>query len=251
MRHLIVVLTFTFFIHAKSDSLKVRVFYNTTDMVVRTFEMDLLNRIVHIYNKKNYPKLSVVFEQRNKPNAIWFHLNNKDSIEKYGLVCGLLSASITKNDPNYDFSHPYLPTQDVLIGRVDQNEPSEKKSYNLVHMRSNYYQPLVDSLSKHYSFSTHTTGSYSDAVNYFLTGNADYYLGDSIDSWVFQNRKVMLYLNDRITHFGFLYPKDSKLKKMFDPILKYYTKSSSFYKLLKFHFGKDLKNYYQKTMFDL
>lgn len=89
--------------------------------------------------------------------------------------------------------------------------------------------------------------SFKEKKNFIEKNKADFFISDNVAILSISgiHRIVDLNINKNLS-YGIVYPKGSKLKNMLDPVIKYYLKSSRFYKRLKDHSNKEIADYFTK-----
>jgi len=246
MKYTLLVFVFIFLTFAQEDTLTFKVLYNHPENKIRQFEIKLLNKVVRLYNSKNHKKLKPQFVRMDEPNAIWYYLYALSDKSDRELVCGLTSA--TRYDhPRVSFSEPFIPIRLVLIGRKGEGVVLDKhRKYKMGHLltkntNSKLYKELID-----YNIEHIKVDNYERFYPMMQTKEIDIYFGDSIDEWIYNDLQIIHYLDEKPTYMSFVFQKESDLKPLLDSVLSYYTKSSSYYRMLREHFGRDLRHYFTK-----
>jgi len=218
---------------------------DTTDKMdtFRSFEVAFFENIVRIYNTKFNTNFFIKYYVVDEFSEIRPLIQSRLAEKKF--VVGVSGFTIV-NHEMFDYSASFFPVKTSLIILKERREALlHKKVLDVGYYTSLYYKEIVKNLHHKFGMQLHRgkTGK-----SYLKSKELDAYISDSIEAWVDEELDILLDAHEMVDHIGFLYLKNSPLKKMFDPIIKYYTKTKRFYKNLKYYFGDSFPKYYCETL---
>jgi ABC-type amino acid transport substrate-binding protein len=78
--------------------------------------------------------------------------------------------------------------------------------------------------------------------------NVEYLIADIGTVWVDKNFQFAADFDEaRLSYYGIMFPKNSKIKNVFDPVIKSYVKSPTYLKFLKKRYGQRIIEYYKEV----
>ena len=200
------------------------------------FEKEFIRNVLNLYKLKQKKSFQIKFIQ----------LNSFDDLFKFDPEKKMLSISaitITKKRlKGYDFSIGYFPIkQAVLTTAAHKNLDWGKKGVILGFIKDDFHSQTVLELKKNYPIITKEIDLSSHAASLIGSGKIDVFISDISSAWTEHSNLIVLdstnpYLH--VSNYGILYPKGSDLKIELDKIINYYIRSSSYYSLIRRHFGK-------------
>jgi glutamine transport system substrate-binding protein len=218
------------------------------DTSTDNFNTKVIKQIIDLYNKRNEEKIEL--KLKKFPGFIpTFDLFKRKSGDHSILYINSITIT-NEREQIYDFSIGYFPIRAALISLKDN--PLSIEDIVKSGLRVGIVEKTAFDLTfikKHTLQRKHKLQVYK---NIFLLHDAlkikkvDYYIGDALEAWYFDNKKLIDILYDApFQKYGILYPEGSKLKEKLDPIIKYLIHSSSFYQIVKESFPNLDEKYFK------
>jgi len=240
-----VIYLFIFF----QDSTEIQVFQRFKDEpdIVYEFERDMIQQTVDLYNSKYKDSLTIKFTYLDSYKSIFDTLKNKTNHS----ICGLSAITITdKRDKQYDFSIPYIPIVEAVIGlkKFEHSEYVWKGAKGIVRYKKNtMHQETAEKIAQKFGLMLLPFNEHDD-LKEAIGKEHIVYIGDISDTWSAPYLKLVEQIDEGVvSHYGIMYPEGSKLKKKLDLALTYFVRSPKYYALLKKYFGKGIIQYYQEV----
>ena len=199
----------------------------------------LIKDIISLYNLNHDNKIDIEFKLLSNFSEAFKRLKN--NISDTVLAINNISINALRKE-EFDFSSSYLPVMASLIVNemssiTEENWRSELKSLSV--FKASIYGNIALQFSKRNNIKL----NYKDDYNF---ENA--FIGDCLDAWLDPTIRIVHYLeNETVSEFAIMYPKNSNLKKLLDPTVKYFTTSNIYYHLINEYLNKDVNFYFQKV----
>jgi ABC-type amino acid transport substrate-binding protein len=219
--------------------------------IIEKIENTLISDVLDLLSKRNGKKLKYEVRQHKTfaDLMVFFAKGNSD----IDLHLAINSITITKaREAFLDFSHPYVPTREVLICKMHRGDNlNHLISNSMVGYNTGTIQDIsVKKLQEKFKFNAIGYSLHAVKEDDLLQGKLDFMIGDNINVWNDNRMHIVEELEYQSGEgFGIAYFKGSKLKKEIDPILKYYLRSAKFRKLTAQHFGDDISDYFARVLF--
>jgi len=220
------------------------------------FQSELLEHLITLYNRKHTRQF--VVKQTEIATIEEINYTLKQLKNKKKLVTGVYGATIMKDSywSNYfEFSIPFLPVRNAVVSRNDSTLTiSKDKPFSLAYMKnpktnSHFYVNLANQLEQEgYTFSSIYYETYELLIPALRQKTVDFIIADSIEGWMNKDLKVVVNIDKTPQFIGFIYQKGTVLKEELDSVIAYFTKSTTFYLLLKKYFGPEFRDYYIEAM---
>lgn len=227
----------------QKDSVEVNLIFRPLDSKLRVFEMELFKKIISFYNLKNEQKLKLVTHKEPDFNRIRPLMLSDKFKNKH--VSSISSFTIS-NIPNFDYSSAYLPVRNAFISLNDYNYKNDKIrcGYN----NNPYTVNVINSLDEKNQFEFIPYSSSNDLYVELKKGNIECYFFDSYVTFFNQEIKVIKYTSEETSYLGIIFKKNSELKKMLNPTIKYFVTSTLYYSMLRKYLGRDISTYVEKML---
>ena len=223
-------ITFSF---SQNNSQNVDIYLRPLKFNIRIFEKKLIDKLLSTYNENNKVQLKANYIVIDDFNKIRPALYSKSANKKY--VCAISGFTITKIK-KFEYSHPYFPFQEVFISK------SNFKASNSVIKCGFFDNPfsrrriLQFSSRFKYKFIKYTNENLlrTDLDN---NKNIDIRFADSYEVYFGKGLKVYQNIDPNYEFLGIIFPKNSTLKKILNPVLKKFIKSNDYEAMLTEHLG--------------
>lgn len=218
---------------------------------VAQFERDIIKRLYELNDKKKKAKTTINFVEMNSFKEAFDYMDKNKNTDLKNNSFAINKISFTNDRAQkYSFSIPYMLNYYSVMTLT-----SKAKLHNLKKFDSNYtygavigtiFEDKVKELAKSQNIKFKTYSSVKVMNDALQSGQIDFMVTDYVDSWEFGLKSVFFY-EQTTDKLCIILPKDSKLKKELDTLLKYYLKSQQFLKLVKDYFGNDAVTFFKQS----
>ena len=241
---------FSLFYAQKENALTILV--HEQESTINKFEKHFIESVVLLYNRKNNEQMRIKYQFIKKYQTHFDIIAKADSTE---LICSLDAISRTKGRlRKFTLSEAYLPAKTVVFGLNSTFFDADSISWKSKGIKVGF---VKGSRFAHFKYFWH---EYYDSKMVFLDHRHDYIkalktrkvnfiVDDELIALSDTTLKTVHHFNPVIlTNYALLYPRNSILKKMFDPFIKYVRHSKLYYNRISATFsieGKQfVKNYF-------
>lgn len=209
-------------------------------------EETMFRDIIKLYNSKHNADLKI------KMNKIFQARDLKAVIDsaKNEYLAVMSSLTITDERKKWaSFSTPYLPIKETLFSTKQKftEIPTSLKNKRISYFLHTTEQRVIKKLVNRDSIIPVDASSIEMKKDLINDGLADYFISDNVILLSIKNIVPVIDLDiHKNLNYGIVYPKNSILKRMLDPIIKYYIKSDRFYKRLDQFSDKKTADYFIK-----
>ena len=216
--------------------------------VIKSIETQLIKDVFKLLEKKSKQKVILKIKYHHSFTDLLSYMKTipQDRIDFELCLNSITITELRKLD--YDFSIPYIPIKDVIIHKKGNSKNSLKDS-KIGFVNGTIHEIAINHLKKYNSFKAIPLKSIAKSELAILNNKIDFYIGDNINVW--NNTDLEIYkelLKQSGSGCGILFAKGSKLREKLNPLLQYYIKSAKFKHLIKKTYGKDISNYFIKSL---
>ena len=232
---------------------KIQVYTSIDKVTMSKIEIEILKNVFQLYNKSNNTNLEFevnIFKTFGKMLSA-FELNTKKN--KHTLLAMNRITITEERKKNVDFSIRYVPGKLVFITKKKgSNQIVLNKNKTVVYVENTVHEIVAKKLNKKYGIRIYPVKTSIDLYQELIDNKYDYGISENVSIWEKEEFKIIEEIEFQEGEgYGIMYPKGSKLKKMFDKYLLYFMKSTKFKKLLSEYYGEDVKQYFIKSMLTL
>jgi glutamine transport system substrate-binding protein len=207
----------------------------------------MISIVVKRTNAKLKQKLKINFiEVENFIDLFNALKTNKDN------ACAISALTITKErSKSYDFSYPYMPIKEVILTTKSSNRNDWKKQGTTIALvkgsvAENHYSVFKNKYKLNVILIDYKT--YKTIHTEINNRKIDFFVTDIAQTWTDKNIRLVSDFDEaKLSYYGIMYPKGSKLKKLLDPAIKSLIHSPSFLNLLKKNYGQKIVDYYREV----
>ena len=239
------------------NTVEIEVFCHKTEKP--NYEHEMFKKIIELHNARNKKQYSIKYnyfpdvltiKNIEEFNTRFIHQDKKNNTISYG-------ALTIRKTQNRDFSMPILPVFDVIYCLKDKLKNLDNKlSIKVGYWYNVNTRKIISELKKDKALIAVPYVNYDELIPALELGQIDGYVGDSVDGLdLTSNHGDKIYkhtifkkLSTKQQYMGFMFPKDSTLKKEIDTILMYYIKSPHFYKLIRQFFTHDFSIEFRRNI---
>ena len=227
----------------QTDSVEVNLIYRPLDSQLRIFEMELFKKVISFYNLKNEKKLKLVIHIEPDFNKIRPMMLSDKFKNKH--VSSISSFTIS-DIPNFEYSPAYLPLKYAIISLKNYTYNNEMITcgYNDNPYTVNY----LNTISDKNKFKFIPFNSSKILLSELKKGTIDSYFFDSYITFFNPEIKIIKYTSEETYYLGIVFRKNSELKKMLNPTIKYFVTSSLYYSMLRKYLGNDISKYVENML---
>ena len=225
------------------ENIEVDVYVRKTKTKIEDFEGKLLKKIVDLHNKKNKIKISINVIQKPFNDIRPFMLKEKNS----GRHMFSIAAYTISNLADFEYSAPYFPVRDSFIS-LKTHKKSGSSLESCGHIGNKYNLAVINKIPDIKQYKLIPYNDYNKLYQDLLDGKINLMFWDSYEVFFNNTLKIDRYISKKTRYLGIIFVKDSKIKKILDPTIKYYLRSPNYNKLLKQELGKDVSKYISKTL---
>ena len=237
-------LLFILFFAVNLSSQTITALQRTKHTKLNKFEREFLADVVDLYNLKYQASLKLKFKFLPDYKSIF------DSLKAPSDITMAISRITWTEDREkmYDFSIPYMPITTIVIGKTGIQYDLKNKHYRVNYKRNTVHKKTAIDFSRKNKF---TINEYEENISAIsLIDSENIVISDYTDTWFEDRFKIIQILKESVeSNYCIMYPENSSLKIKLDGIIKYYTKSSKFYSLLKQILGNDISSYFKNLKF--
>ena len=240
---LCLLLLFTISFSKQTDSVEVNLIYRPLDSQLRIFEMELFKKVISFYNLKNEKKIKLIIHIEPDFNKIRPLMLSDTFKNKH--VSSISSFTIS-DIPNFEYSAAYLPVKDAFISLRNYKYKNDfiRCGYN----NNSYTFSVINSIKDKNRFKYVPFSSSSKLLKELKKGTIECYFFDSYVTFFNPEIKILKYASDETSYLGIIFRKNSELKKMLNPTIKYFVTSSLYYSMLRKYLGNDISKYVEKML---
>ena len=243
MKHLFFSLIAIFCLHTQD----IQFYRSSLDYPILSLEEQMFKDVVELYNKKYKTNLRIIINK--VPNVRLFLKEINTPKHLYTAI--MSSITITKERSKlYLFSVPYMPIKETIFALRKETISYHWQNKRIAFLLNSTEENSIKLLQKrHPNIVPVAFNSFPEKLNSLSNGTADFLISDNV-AWLSFPNLVQIEDLDLHQHYsyGIIYSKGSPLKKMLDPVIKYYILSSRFYDLLKKNYGKRVADYFTKNV---
>jgi hypothetical protein len=221
-------------IFSQSDIQKVDIIIRPFIDKMRVFEKNIIDTIIKIHNQRNKFQLKtnyIIEENYNKIRPMLY----SDQVNR-NYSCGISGFTISKIK-GFEFSHPYMPIQEVFISRIDFNGTDSILRCGF--SNNPFSKRRILQISSDFKYAFIPYDEKSELYKALNTGEIDIRLADSHDAFFDPLLKIYENIDSNYEYLGIIFPKNSMLKKMLSPILKDFIHTKEYRMMVIQFLGED------------
>ena len=140
-----------------------------------------------------------------------------------------------------------MPIRECIFTRSNYSKNSVLRGKKIAFEYGTIQEKHLIYLKKKYGLIGIGFDSIWEKTNALFSKKVDFALGDNIETWNIEGLQVFRELDIQYGDgFGIVFPKKSPYKEKLDKIIKYYTRSTWFHKILVDSYGKEVSDYFKK-----
>ena len=228
-----------------NDTIKVHTVKSKTNI----YSKEIVNIIVNRTNAKLKTDYKLKFIEVDEFSELFTVMKKTDNFS-----CAVSAITITKErSKKFDFSYPYFPIKEaILTSRNKKFKPDDWKrtGTKIALVKGSIGESHISTFKEKYKLKTVLVDykRYQNLQYEIETGKIDFFVSDIVESWTNKNIQfVSDFKEAKLSYYGFMYPKDSKLKKIFDPAIISFIRTPSYLRLLKKNYGQKIVDYYREV----
>lgn len=209
-------------------------------------ETNILTNVIDLYNRKNEQKIIIKEKMLNQFNEVFPSFDAMKTSNK--AILGTISIT-PERLKKYDFSHSYLPARVAILGLKNKAVKSIN-NLRLGYVKATVQENIAQELKQSHQVKLKSYNNMDEIVRGVILEEVDIILLENVSAWADPRLQIIdQFVNNVSEGYGIVFPKDSDLKKVLDPYLKYYLKSQKFYKSIREIYGSEIADYYKKNLY--